>query len=91
MEEKIVFHDTVVMFQNESQFNNFVKFFCRESEMPDYLTWKTTTEKRLLEASKNGENLIKINPRFELLLEWIKNHPYATEEEVMAKLVTAIV
>lgn len=91
MEEKMIFYDAAIMFKNERQFNDFVKFFYEECEKSDYLTWKTNTENRLAEAKKKGEKLVIIHPQLDLFLSWIEENPYANEKEIMAKLVTAIV
>lgn len=91
MEKEIVCSDLVTMFKNESQYITFIKDFCKEDNYPDYLAWKMNTAKRLKNANKRGEKLIAVYPRFDLLLKWIGEHPYATKEERRAKLVAIIV
>lgn len=81
----------ITMFKNKRQYDAFVKVFCKNDNYPDYLTWKTNTEKKVRNANKRGEKIIAVYPQFDLLLNWIKEHPNATEEERRAKLVAIIV
>lgn len=91
MLKDLICSNFVALFKDESQYVAFVKKFCKKDNHPDYLTWKINAEKRLKNAKKRGEKLIAVYPQFDLLLKWIEEHPYATEEERRAKLVSIIV
>lgn len=91
MEEDLICSNSVALFKDEKQYVAFVKTFCKNDICPDYLTWKINTEKRLKNAIRRGEELITFYPQFDLILKWVEEHPFATEEERRAKLMTTIV